>query len=151
MHAKIQGVADFERVDPLLNRTFGAVIQAKQAKRLDDTHLQSPKATSHCFDIYVPECIYFWGEMFAETYGETPFEERYDKLQDNRYHKWEWVSGLEMSFMMLERYDHTQDETFLKETTIPFASERLVETTGGVRTRFSWPIWGSLMKHVKIW
>lgn len=288
MHAKIQGVADFERVDPLLHRTFGAVIQADKAQRIDDTQLQSPQATSHRFDIYVhtehpateavwlgaleqqiasveaipfaqrrtaheawwskfwqrswihvqdadaqkddayvvsrayalqryinacggrgpypikfngsiftvegfendksrgpdyrrwgpgywwqntrlpyismltsgdvemtdplykmycqdlfeygkfrtkrhtgkngiyvPECIYFWGEMFAETYGETPFEERDDKLQDNRYHKWEWVSGLEMSFMMLERYDHTQDEAFLKETTIPFASEVL--------------------------
>ncbi|HAR66099.1 MAG TPA: hypothetical protein DCR55_07805 [Lentisphaeria bacterium] len=75
--------------------------------------------------IYVPECMYFWGEMFAETYGETPFEEREDKLQDNRYHKWEWVSGLEMSFMMLDRYEHTLDEAFLKDTTIPFATEIL--------------------------
>jgi len=63
--------------------------------------------------------------MFAETYGETPFEEREDKLQDNRYHKWEWVSGLEMSFMMLDRYEHTLDEAFLKETTIPFVTEVL--------------------------
>ena len=288
MHAKIQGVDGFERVDPLLHRTFGAIITAKDAKRIDDTHLVSPKSKAHRFDvyvhtehpsteeewvaalekeianteaipfekrradheawwrdfwqrswisaasveqsnddafvvsrgyalqryitacagrgaypikfngsiftvegfengesrgpdyrrwgpgywwqntrlpyismltsgdvemtdplykmycqdlfdyhkyrtrrhtghggIYVPECIYFWGEMFAETYGKTPFEEREDKLQDNRYHKWEWVSGLEMSFMMLERYEHTQDEAFLKKTTIPFASEVL--------------------------
>ena len=288
MHAKIQGVEDFERLDPLLHRTFGAVIKADGVKRIDDTHLRSPNSKAHRFDIYVltkhpatevewlaalekviadteavpfekrrtnheawwkafwqrswihvkapgdqekdafvvsrayalqryinacagrgaypikfngsiftvegiendksrgpdyrrwgpgywwqntrlpyismltsgdvemtdplykmycqdlfeyhkyrtrrhtghggiyvPECIYFWGEMFAETYGETPFEEREDKLQDNRYHKWEWVSGLEMSFMMLDRFEHTQDEVFLKETTIPFANEIL--------------------------
>jgi len=288
MHAKIQGVDGFERLDPLLHRTFGAIIQAENAKRTDDSHVVSPQAKRHRFDIYVhtehpateaewleaveqviadteaiasetrraaheawwkafwrrswihaeatgaraddvfvlsrayalqryinacggkgaypikfngsiftvegfekgksrgpdyrrwgpgywwqntrlpyismltsgdvemttplykmycqdlfeyhkyrtrmhtghggiyvPECIYFWGEMFAETYGETPFEEREDKLQDNRYHKWEWVSGLEMSFMMLDRYEHTLDEAFLKETTIPFATEIL--------------------------
>ena len=288
MHAKIQGVDGFERLDPLLHRTFGAVIQAENAKRIDDTCLQSPESKSHRFDIYVhvehpatetqwltaleqviadiravpieerraahqawwqefwqrswihvqdsdkgkddayvvsrayalqryinacggrgpypikfngsiftvegfedgksrgpdyrrwgpgywwqntrlpyismltsgdvemtdplykmycrdlfeyhkyrtrrhtgnggiyvPECIYFWGEMFAETYGETPFEEREDKLQDNRYHKWEWVSGLEISFMMLDRYEHTQNAVFLKETIIPFATEVL--------------------------
>jgi hypothetical protein len=288
MHAKIQGMADFKRDDPLLHRTFGAVIQAGNAKAIDDTHLLSPTSKRHRFDvyvhaehpateaewlatldqviaktesipfakrrtaheswwnafwnrswihaeaegaqgedafvvsrgyalqryinacagrgaypikfngsiftvegiengksrgpdyrrwgpgywwqntrlpyismltsgdaemtdplykmycqdlfdyhkyrtqrhtghggIYVPECIYFWGEMFAETYGEKPFEEREDKLQDNRYHKWEWVSGLEMSFMMLDRYEHTLDEAFLKETTLPFATEVL--------------------------
>jgi len=287
MHAKIQGVAGFERLDPLLHRTFGAVISADGAQRIDDRHLRSSKSKAHRFDIhvvtkhpateaewlsaveesiaataavpfterrtnheawwkafwqrswihvsshekhddafvvsrgyalqryvnacagrgaypikfngsiftveglekgesrgpdyrrwgpgywwqntrlpyismltsgdaemtaplykmycqdlfeyhkyrtrmhtghggiYVPECIYFWGEMFAETYGETPFEEREDKLQDNRYHKWEWVSGLEMSYMMLDRYEHTLDEAFLKETTIPFATEVL--------------------------
>lgn len=288
MHAKIQGVDGFERLDPLLHRTFGAMIKADHAKKIDDTHLLSPKAKNHRFDIYVhtehpateaewvqateqliadteavefgkrradheawwnafwqrswihvdaagkgkddafvvsrayalqryinacggrgaypikfngsiftvegfengksrgpdyrrwgpgywwqntrlpyismltsgdvemtnplykmycqdlfdyhkyrtrmhtghsgiyvPECMYFWGEMFAETYGETPFEEREDKLQDNRYHKWEWVSGLEMSFMMLDRYEHTLDEIFLKETILPFANEIL--------------------------
>jgi alpha-L-fucosidase 2 len=288
MHSKIQGMDGFKRTDPLLHRTFGAVIQAENATRVDDTHLVSPKSKTHRFDIYVhtehpatesewlaaldqkiaateatplekrradheawwkafwerswlhaedtdkkkddafvvsrgyalqrfinacggrgaypikfngsiftvegfekgesrgpdfrkwgsgywwqntrlpyismltsgdvemtdplykmycqdlfdyhkhraqrhtghgglyvPECMYFWGDMFAETYGKTPFEEREDKLQDNRYHKWEWVSGLELSFMMLDRFAHTQDEVFLKETTIPFATEVL--------------------------
>lgn len=73
--------------------------------------------------LYVPECIYFWGDMFAETYGWTPFEEREDKLQENPYHKWEWVSGLEITFMMLDRYEHTLEEDFLQETILPFANE----------------------------
>jgi hypothetical protein len=53
MHAKIQGVADFEREDPLLHRTFGALIKAEGAERIDDTHLLSPASKSHRFDIYV--------------------------------------------------------------------------------------------------
>lgn len=92
---------------------------------LFEYHKQRTRRHTGHGGIYVPECMYFWGEMFAETYGKKPFEERKDKLQDNRYHKWEWVSGLEMTYMMLDRYEYTLDEKFLKETTLPFATEVL--------------------------
>ena len=75
--------------------------------------------------IYVPECIYFWGDMFSETYGWQPCSEREDKLQASGWHKWEWVSGPEMTFMMLDRYEHTLDEAFLENTILPFANEIL--------------------------
>ena len=295
MCAEIQGVAGFKREDPLLHRTFGAVIKAKDAKRVDDTHLRTPKAKTHQFDIYVltkhpateaqwldavetamekaekigieerreehadwwkafwqrswihaigtgdqqedafvvsrgyalqryinacaargaypikfngsifnvayengyklnenrtlptpggadyrrwgpgywwqntrlpyismctsgdfemtdalykmycqdlfeylkyqtkvhtghagiyvPENVYFWGDHFSITYGWEPCSEREDKLQESPWHKWEWVSGTELTFMMLDRYEHTLDEAFLKETIIPFANE----------------------------
>jgi len=293
MCAKIQGVAGFKREDPLLHRTFGAVIKAKDAKRIDDKHLLSPKAKTHQFDIYVlakhpateaqwldavetamakaekigiekrreehadwwqafwqrswihaigtgdqqedafvvsrgyalqryinacaargaypikfngsifnvayddgykgrprpggadyrawgpgywwqntrlpyismctsgdfemtdalykmycqdlfeylkyqtkahtghdgiyvPENVYFWGDHFSITYGWKPCSEREDKLQESPWHKWEWVSGPELTFMMLDRYEHTLDEAFLKETIIPFANEILI-------------------------
>ncbi len=71
---------------------------------------------------YFPECIYFWGDVFPETYGTTPWNQRGgDPLQSNRYHKWEWVGGLELAFMALNYYEYTQDEAFLKETAIPLA------------------------------
>ncbi len=38
------------------------------------------------------------------------------------YHKWEWVGGLELSFLALEYYKFTDDETFLKEKAIPTAT-----------------------------
>ncbi len=75
--------------------------------------------------IYIPECIYFWGDVFSESYGWTPFEEREDKLQESGWHKWEWVSGPELVFMMFDYYDFTQDETFLRETLMPNAHEIL--------------------------
>ncbi|MHB8957930.1 MAG: DUF5703 domain-containing protein, partial [Pirellulaceae bacterium] len=74
---------------------------------------------------YIPECIYFWGDVFTETYGWTPFEQRQDKLQESGWHKWEWVSGLELVWMMLDYYDHTQDPEFLKKHLLPAAHEIL--------------------------
>ncbi len=70
---------------------------------------------------YFPECMYFWGSTFTATYGWTPYEERSDKLQESGWHKWEWVSGLELAFMMLDYYDYTLDEKFLKNQVIPLA------------------------------
>ena len=74
---------------------------------------------------FIPECIFFWGEVFSETYGWTPFEKRSDKLQESRWHKWEWVSGPELVWMMLDYYDCTLDERFLRETVLPAAHEIL--------------------------
>ena len=71
---------------------------------------------------YYPECIYFWGDVFPETYGTRPWNQRDgDPLQDSRWHKWEWVGGLELSYMALNYYFYTGDETFLIETAIPLA------------------------------
>ncbi|HUT24899.1 MAG TPA: DUF5703 domain-containing protein [Sumerlaeia bacterium] len=75
--------------------------------------------------VFIPECIYFWGDVFTETYGWTPFEQREDKLQKSGWHKWEWVSGPELVFMMLDYYDYTRDESFLRETALPAAHEVL--------------------------
>jgi hypothetical protein len=74
---------------------------------------------------YYPECIYFWGDVFSETYGWTPFEKRADKLQESRWHKWEWVGGLELCWLMLDYYDHTLDRDFLSRTALPFTREIL--------------------------
>ena len=70
---------------------------------------------------YYPECIMFWGPVFSETYGWTPFEQRADKLQESGWHKWEWVGGLELCWMMMDYYDYTLDREFLRQTALPFS------------------------------
>lgn len=72
---------------------------------------------------YFPECIYFWGDVFPESYGLEPWNSpnRPDPLQTSGYHKWEWVGGLELLFLALEYYKFTGDETFLKEKAVPTA------------------------------
>ncbi|MDR0384890.1 MAG: DUF5703 domain-containing protein [Prevotellaceae bacterium] len=74
---------------------------------------------------YYPECIYFWGDVFLETYGWESWKERTDKLQKSGYHKYEWVSGLELACMMLEYYEYTEDAVFLNTKAIPLAMEVL--------------------------
>ncbi len=74
---------------------------------------------------YIPECIYFWGDVFTETYGWTPASEREDKLQASGWHKWEWVSGLELLWLLLDCYEHTEDVRLLNETALPVAHEIL--------------------------
>ncbi|MHB8522953.1 MAG: DUF5703 domain-containing protein [Limisphaerales bacterium] len=74
---------------------------------------------------FYPECVMSWGAVFGSTYGWTPFEQRQDKLQEGGWHKWEWVGGLELCWMMLDYYDHTLDRDFLRQTALPFSREIL--------------------------
>ncbi|MBM4042392.1 MAG: LamG domain-containing protein, partial [Planctomycetes bacterium] len=74
---------------------------------------------------YYPECIYFWGPMFSETYGWQPWDQRADKLQASRWHKWEWVGGLELCWLLLDHYEHTLDRELLNKTLLPLAHEIL--------------------------
>ncbi len=76
--------------------------------------------------LFIPECIYFWGGAFPESYGWTPYADRAeDKLQESPWHKREWVCALELAWMMLDAYDHTQDEALARDRLIPFATEAL--------------------------
>ena len=72
---------------------------------------------------YFIECMYFWGAQFSCDYGPAPWEKRKDKLQDSRYHKWEWVCGPELVYMMLDYYTYTNDDNFLKEKIIPISND----------------------------
>ena len=68
---------------------------------------------------YFAECIHFWGDVFNESYGWTPWNQRKDPLQESGWHKWEWVAGPELVWMMLEAYEHTGDETLLQKRILP--------------------------------
>ncbi len=108
---------DFEMLAPL----FRMYAEEQLAVHLHRTR----QYTGHG-GLFVPECLYFWGPAFAATYGWTPFAERgADKLQESGWHKWEWVSGLELVWMMLDAYEHTGDAGFARATVLPFAREVL--------------------------
>ncbi|MEI6807748.1 MAG: DUF5703 domain-containing protein [bacterium] len=93
---------------------------------------------------YFPECIYQWGAVFMESYGwHQPAAERTDKLQVSGYHKWEWVSGPELVYMMLDYYDYTLDEKFLTGRVIPTAIPVLAFFDGFYKTNGN----GKLVMH----
>jgi HEAT repeat protein len=70
---------------------------------------------------YYIECVHFWGDVFNETYGWQPVSERKDPLQSSGYHKWEWVAGPELVWMMLDDYEHTLDASLLRNRIVPTA------------------------------
>ncbi len=107
---------DFEMMSPLFRMYLERILPvAKYRTRLYFGHGGA----------FLPECVYFWGDVFSESYGWKPWSERKDKLQVNRYHKWEWVSGPELVHMMLDYYEYTLDETFLRKKVLPAARDIL--------------------------
>ena len=107
---------DFEMMEPLFNMYARDLMPFFK--------FRTQKYLNHG-GAYIPECIYFWGDMFTETYGIQPFEQRTDKLQTNEWHKYEWVSGPELVILLLDRYAYTEDQKFLRETVLPAARELL--------------------------
>lgn len=109
---------DFDIMQPLFNMYAGEVFEVCKYR------------TRRYFGFegaYYPECIYPWGAVFMDTYGwEKPAREREDKLQNSLWHKYEWVGGLELAYMMLEYYEYTLDERFLQEKVIPLAYQLLL-------------------------
>ncbi len=73
---------------------------------------------------FFPETFYFWGAYMNENYGLNR-EGKPDGLTDNLYIRRYWQGGLELSLMMLDYYSMTQNETFARETLIPFTAEIL--------------------------
>lgn len=70
---------------------------------------------------YYIECIHFWGDVFNESYGWMPMVQRKDPLQQGGWHKWEWVAGPELVYMMLDAWEHTGDEALLRQRILPTA------------------------------
>lgn len=68
------------------------------------------------------ECFHFWGDVFSVVYGWQPVAGRKDPLQESEWHRREWVSGLELVWMMLDHYEFTTDKKLLDERIIPTAN-----------------------------
>jgi hypothetical protein len=83
-------------------------------------YFTDPRFDDSCF---MSEVTYPWGAVFSTTYGwTTPAASRAPddgKLPTGQYHKREWVGGLELSFMLLDYYDHTGDTNYLTQKILP--------------------------------
>jgi hypothetical protein len=109
---------DFEMMKPLFKL---------YAEDLFDFFKKRTKRYLNHDGFYITEEMYIWGAIPMASYGwDSTFVERTDKLQEAGYHKYEWVSSLELLYMMLDYYDYTGDSAFLKETILPFAHEALL-------------------------
>ncbi len=101
---------NFDLMPPLFKMYRDALPLAKDRTRIWYGH---PGA-------FFPETMYFWGTYVDDNYGR----ERRGKplgLPDNRYTRFEWQGGIELVAIMLDYYDFTLDEPFLRETLVPLA------------------------------
>ena len=73
---------------------------------------------------FFQETFHLWGSCPNDNYGRIPASGRPKEelgLVTNRYIRYYWQSGLELSEMLLEYYRHTGDEATAKQTLVPLA------------------------------
>jgi hypothetical protein len=75
--------------------------------------------------VFFPETMVFWGTYLNLGYGWKR-KGKPDGMVGSGYIRRYWQGGLELTAMMLDYYDHTQDADFLKNTLLPIASEVMV-------------------------
>ena len=71
---------------------------------------------------FFPETMRHWGTYVESNYGEDRSELPLGMTQ-NRFIRYYWQGGLELSLMMLDYYSFTQDRVLLKETILPVVKE----------------------------
>ena len=75
---------------------------------------------------FFPETMYFWG-----TYANSDMGYGWNRAGEplgrtvNRYIRFYWSGGLELTAMMLDYFSCTQDQSFLRDTLLPLADEVL--------------------------
>jgi hypothetical protein len=107
---------DFDLLQTLFRTYTGEHLEI--AKYRNQHHLKTEGA-------FLNECAYFWGHAFNDCYGFNRPADLPAGINELGYHRWEFTSGYELVYMMLDYYEHTLDESFLKKTLLPFAYQIL--------------------------
>jgi hypothetical protein len=77
---------------------------------------------------FFPDTMHFWGTHNGSDFhvfwngGKWQGWNNPEVLPCNPFMKYYWQGGIELSAMMLDYYDHTQDSAFAREVLLPFAS-----------------------------
>ena len=99
---------DFEMMQPLARMYLDALPLSKARVQ---TYYKFADAA------VFPETMYFWGMPNNGDYGwKNPAPE-----PTNGFIRRYWSGGLELTALMLDRYDFTQDEDFARNTLVPLA------------------------------
>ena len=92
---------DYDMMQPLFRMYLGEILNNEKAVKNLYNHEGS----------YVAETSPYWGEIPNLVIKK-----------EGRYTDYYFTPVLELSTMMLDYYDHTQDKTFARETLLPFAN-----------------------------
>ncbi len=102
----------YDLMRPLFGMYTGALPLARERTRLYYRHEGA----------FFPETMYFWGTYVDDNYGRDRASLP-TGLTENRYIRYLWEGGIELTLMMLDVYDHTRDAGFLRTTLMPLATE----------------------------
>lgn len=111
-YISLYATGDFENFAPLFAMYSGDHLAV--GKYRNQHHLKTGGA-------FLNECAYFWGHAFNDCYGFKRPADLPAGINESGYHRWEFTSGYELIYMMLDYYEYTQDEPFLTGTLFPFA------------------------------
>jgi len=100
---------DYDLMRPLFTMYFDTLELAKARNRL----------WFNCEGAYITETMSFWGLMSNGDYGWNRSGKQSSEMV-NSFIRWIWSSGLDLSMMMLDYYEHTQDQQFLKQQLLPW-------------------------------
>ncbi|MCY2931719.1 MAG: DUF5703 domain-containing protein [Planctomycetota bacterium] len=100
---------DFDLMEPFFRMYSRALPLLKQRTKAYFNHEGA----------YCGETMHFWGTYCIMDWGA--WNGTGNVVAANPYVKYYWSSGIEMTAMMLDRYEYTQDQAFAKATLLPFA------------------------------
>ena len=110
-HAMV-AAGDLELMQPLFKMYFDALPVARARVQTYYGHAGA----------YFPETMCFWGTWNNDNYGWDRTGKTLGR-SDNSYIRWEWQGGIELTTLMLDYYESTQDAAFATNTLLPLASE----------------------------
>jgi hypothetical protein len=112
-HAML-AAGDFDLMHPLFN-TFEAIRPFAEARAQLYHHVQG---------CYFAETMTVWGTYANRDYGWDRTGREPNDVQ-SMYWRYAWNQGLELTSLMLDYYDYTQDRDFLKTRLLPMAQSVL--------------------------
>jgi len=106
---------DYDMLLPMFRMYLNTLELAKERNRI----------AYGCQGAFMPETMTFYGLWQDGDYGASSETKKVGDA-DSRWIHWIWTSGLDLSMMMLDYYDHTQDEKFVKEQLLPWADAMIL-------------------------
>ena len=106
---------DYDLMKPLFRMYLNTLPLAKARTRI----------WFNCEGAFIPETMSFWGMFSNFDYGWDRTGKQVSDLASVPV-RWIWSGGLDLSLMMLDYYDHTQDKTFLTKEVIPWADAMIL-------------------------
>ena len=105
---------DYDLMRPLFDMYRAMVPLARERTKLYYQHE----------GIFIPATLYPWGTYANDDWSNARGWDRGGRplgLLENVYIRWLWQGGVELTSVMLDYYEATQDQTFLRDTLLPIA------------------------------